>query len=892
MQCLPEVQLPILWDRAFASLSSDDKNQLSLGHGVEQPQSSELLWAVEEKKLDCEKKQWTVYVHRSMEVMDLQATLGRIHGSLGDFKEVADQVQRPSSHAFLLWAGLKTLLHVSFIDSQVFGTTLDNIEAILGLVTRYTKLEVEVFDRSSDSIEKLSAGVVKLYSSVLRYLAQAIRYYSQKQLGTFEPEPLAMHCQESEITDAIGKALVGNTSDSPNVDFYEPLLRFEKQEEKVRELLRDVTKEIYAIDVFKVATAIHAKVEAYNSWSRRQAWDLLSSVLGGEPLQKKDQYDAVPQFLEENGAQLLLALTAVSMSSREISETFGSNPGLFGVQIDAQIEEGEVEDLEPAEMYRSMRMRCMGIVRYILDEGHEIDEATDRSWEAATLTCLSELRRMVAAVVQRPTGLLDLLGLLDWLTGANNQESLMLPIQKWTDSVLDAMVRHGASGNILFPDRTTALDRAMKSPAMVRSFLENGTDPNDPNGKWWPPLVIASATGDVEVVKALIEGGARVDGNPDPEHHLGNPLHAAISERHLEVAKLLLDHGADINHKTRSGMTALMPAVSEADLQSAEWLLDMGASMQGIRETQEESVFTAVDMDDGSGPDLRRLLVRRGCFRVSLQGDSQAPRPASEALEDDCLAMKAFDGDIQGVGSLLEGSTRFTTHQLGEALMVASALGHLEIVKALLSHGVEIDLTDINGRTALHSAVTGEHFVVADLLAEHGASISMEDITGSTPFDLAIAHGSKATEFIKKHLDSFVALTINRHASLTETSPGEAPSQTTVDVRKAISGSWFGFYRYLDWRLMEEGNWSIRIPKAPSQGPQPSTFLYEGRDEDEFCLHGFVDLAGTIWFIKLYGDEGWLFKGELDSRLQAMKGEWGRNRKLWFGSFDMVKMPF
>lgn len=69
----------------------------------------------------------------------------------------------------------------------MFGTTLDNIEAILGIIVRYTKLEAEVLHRNPDCVEELSAGVIQLYGSVLRYCVQAIRYFSQKQLSTFNP---------------------------------------------------------------------------------------------------------------------------------------------------------------------------------------------------------------------------------------------------------------------------------------------------------------------------------------------------------------------------------------------------------------------------------------------------------------------------------------------------------------------------------------------------------------------------------------------------------------------------------------------------------------------------------------------------------------------------------
>ncbi|KAK1974422.1 hypothetical protein LZ30DRAFT_740511 [Colletotrichum cereale] len=100
----------------------------------------------------------------------------------------------------------------------------------------------------------------------------------------------------------------------------------------------------------------------------------------------------------------------------------------------------------------------------------------------------------------------------------------------------------------------------------------------------------------------------------------------------------------------------------------------------------------------------------------------------------------------------------------------------------------------------------------------------------------------------------------------------------------------------MEWRLMEEERWNLRIEKPPPQGPQPSAFSDEGADDQgEYRLHGFVDPAGTVWFVKLYEAEGWLFRGDWDSESRAsgwLRGDWGRNSRVWFGSFEMMKMPF
>jgi hypothetical protein len=61
-----------------------------------------------------------------------------------------------------------------------------------------------------------------------------------------------------------------------------------------------------------------------------------------------------------------------------------------------------------------------------------------------------------------------------------------------------------------------------------------------------------------------------------------------------------------------------------------------------------------------------------------------------------------------------------------------------------------------------------------------------------------------------------------------------------------------------------------------------------GEDEvGPFHIYGFVDPIGTVWFVKLYQRQGWLYRGEVDAIRGVLKGTWGSNRKLWFGTFKL-----
>jgi ankyrin repeat protein len=81
---------------------------------------------------------------------------------------------------------------------------------------------------------------------------------------------------------------------------------------------------------------------------------------------------------------------------------------------------------------------------------------------------------------------------------------------------------------------------------VVRKLLEMGSDINMRGGALESgPLTLAVSSGHIEVVKYLLEEGAKFDLS-EPYR---NPLFSAIYNDRLEIVKLLIEHGIDYSIK-------------------------------------------------------------------------------------------------------------------------------------------------------------------------------------------------------------------------------------------------------------------------------------------------------------------------------------------------------
>ncbi len=111
----------------------------------------------------------------------------------------------------------------------------------------------------------------------------------------------------------------------------------------------------------------------------------------------------------------------------------------------------------------------------------------------------------------------------------------------------------------------------------LRTLLE--ADPTQLNllaRDGFSPLALAAFFGRLDTVAILLERGAEINITSDNDRQ-STPLHLAIAGEYLEVAHLLLDHGADPNARQEDDSTPLHEAAQTGQVEMIKLLLAHGA---------------------------------------------------------------------------------------------------------------------------------------------------------------------------------------------------------------------------------------------------------------------------------------------------------------------------
>ncbi|HUK87026.1 MAG TPA: ankyrin repeat domain-containing protein [Terriglobales bacterium] len=125
----------------------------------------------------------------------------------------------------------------------------------------------------------------------------------------------------------------------------------------------------------------------------------------------------------------------------------------------------------------------------------------------------------------------------------------------------------------------------------VISSVEHGADVNFRGKGDFSPIVIAARNGHLDIVKFLVEHGARVDQRDN--NRKKSALLAAAFKGHYDVVQYVVEKGADLDVQAVNGWTPLHDAAYIGNFQIVKLLVDRGARLDLRNERNETALQTA-----------------------------------------------------------------------------------------------------------------------------------------------------------------------------------------------------------------------------------------------------------------------------------------------------------
>ena len=350
---------------------------------------------------------------------------------------------------------------------------------------------------------------------------------------------------------------------------------------------------------------------------------------------------------------------------------------------------------------------------------------------------------------------------------------------------------------------------AVGNEAVVQLLLRRRAQVNDGSRRsGGSPLCAAARKGHLGLVKLLVTAGADVDLWSDGE---GTALMAACFDRRregqggaaddtrrrlLEVARCLVQYGADINRHDESCGDALQAAVAATSAGDVEdnnidlvtLLLEAGADIGhtgGIYHSAMRAAVYCGNMAAGHALLDRGAKVNDEIFLLAVENKRKTiiPRLLSKGVDVNAenehgtaLCFAIAKEDQITIDALLRDSAIDINALAGEsghtALCHAVDSKNLALVKQLLVLGADARAPCGNGDTCLLHAVRSGNMPVIGLLLESGLDINVghpEFPDRATPFAVACGRGD---EVLVRYL-------LDQGADVNARAPGHAPGKAT-----------------------------------------------------------------------------------------------------------------
>jgi len=417
---------------------------------------------------------------------------------------------------------------------------------------------------------------------------------------------------------------------------------------------------------------------------------------------------------------------------------------------------------------------------------------------ALTAFCchLAESQNVFSAIESGDTALVrSMLEDNPTLLDAPNEDSmtpLLFAISSRQPEAASQLLDRGADHTVARDNGLTALHYAALRgyPDLIERLVSLGIDVNVQTNASSTPLLHASGNSEFAATRKLLELGADTE---LPNSYGRTPLlNVARESGDVEMAQLLVEHGADVDAIDTFGDSPIVLAAWRGYAEIVDLLLDNNVD---------------VPVDGRRGTQLIQYSAEKGLDRLMarlVEGGADLTLGSGHGAS--LVHAAALGGSGAIVGLLLEqGLDAATPDMFGwTPLHYAAVKGRAAVTEILAGMGVALEARTLSGHSAMSLAVDQGHHEVVNLLVGIGADASTRLFPELTGPYLGQAPPAETPELFAPDI---VEVNWGGHSSVTFSPDGTEAYWTNYVVP---SDAGYGHSRIVGSRI-ENGRWATPV---------------------------------------------------------------------------------